>query len=113
MEGEHTPTIIQLILSTDLALIQLKDSLFNSSFFQHVDGEKAPLVLAPSQSIALCFSSLVGNFFKEVMLLTYDKITYDKIWVLLATGQNPKQAACLLFLKAWMQICNVYVCKHN
>ena len=26
MEGEHSPTIIQLILSTDLALIQLKDS---------------------------------------------------------------------------------------
>jgi len=33
MEGEHTPTIIRLILSTDLALIQLKDSLFNFSFF--------------------------------------------------------------------------------
>ena len=27
MEGVHTPTIIRLILSTDLALIQLKDSL--------------------------------------------------------------------------------------
>ena len=27
MEGEHTPTIIRLILLTDLALIQLKDSL--------------------------------------------------------------------------------------
>ena len=27
MEREHTPTIIQLIPSTDLALIQLKDSL--------------------------------------------------------------------------------------
>ena len=27
MEGEYIPTIIQLILSTDLALIQLKDSL--------------------------------------------------------------------------------------
>ena len=27
MEGEHTPIIIRLILSTDLALIQLKDSL--------------------------------------------------------------------------------------
>ena len=26
MEREHTPTIIRLILSTDLALIQLKDS---------------------------------------------------------------------------------------
>ena len=26
LEGEHTPTIIQLILSTDLAVIQLKDS---------------------------------------------------------------------------------------
>jgi len=26
MEGEHTPTIIQLILSADLAVIQLKDS---------------------------------------------------------------------------------------
>ena len=26
MEGEHTPTIIQLILSTDLSVIQLKDS---------------------------------------------------------------------------------------
>ena len=26
MEGEHTPTIIQLILSTNLAVIQLKDS---------------------------------------------------------------------------------------
>ena len=26
MEGEHTPIIIQLILSTDLAVIQLKDS---------------------------------------------------------------------------------------
>ena len=27
MEGEHTPTIILLILSTDLTLIQPKDSL--------------------------------------------------------------------------------------
>ena len=27
MEGEHTPTIIRLILSMDLALIQLKYSL--------------------------------------------------------------------------------------
>ena len=35
MEGENTPTIIWLILSTDLALIQLKDSLFNSLFSQH------------------------------------------------------------------------------
>ena len=26
MKGEHTPTIIRLILSTDLAVIQLKDS---------------------------------------------------------------------------------------
>ena len=26
MEGEHTLTFIQLILSTDLAIIQLKDS---------------------------------------------------------------------------------------
>ena len=26
MEGEHTPTIIQLIRSTDLAIIQFKDS---------------------------------------------------------------------------------------
>ena len=26
MEGEHAPTIIQLILSTDLAVIKLKDS---------------------------------------------------------------------------------------
>ena len=26
MEGEHTPTIIQLIRSTDLAVIQFKDS---------------------------------------------------------------------------------------
>ena len=26
MEGEHTPTIIQLIQSMDLAVIQLKDS---------------------------------------------------------------------------------------
>ena len=32
MEGEYTPTIIWLILSMDLALIQLKDSCFNSSF---------------------------------------------------------------------------------
>ena len=31
MEGEHTPTIIQLIQSTDLAIIQLKDSLSYSS----------------------------------------------------------------------------------
>ena len=29
MEGEHTLTIIQLILSIDLSLIQLKDSCFN------------------------------------------------------------------------------------
>jgi len=27
MEGEYTPTIIRLILSTDLVIIQLKDSL--------------------------------------------------------------------------------------
>ena len=33
MEGEHTPTIIRLILSTDLVLIQIKDLCFNSSFF--------------------------------------------------------------------------------
>ena len=31
MEGEHTPTIIQLIRSTDLAIIQLKDSHSYSS----------------------------------------------------------------------------------
>ena len=31
MEGEHTPTIIQLIRSTDLAIIQLKDSHLYSS----------------------------------------------------------------------------------
>ena len=36
MEGEYTPTIIQLILSMDIAVIQLKDSMFNSSFSQHV-----------------------------------------------------------------------------
>ena len=30
MEGEHTPTIIQLNRSTDLAIIQLKDSLLYS-----------------------------------------------------------------------------------
>jgi len=36
MEGEHTPTIIRLILLTDLTLIQLKDSLFNSSFSQQM-----------------------------------------------------------------------------
>ena len=33
MEGEHIPTIIRLILSMYLALLQLKDSYFNSSFF--------------------------------------------------------------------------------
>jgi len=31
MEGEHTPTIIQLIRSTDLAIIQLEDSPSYSS----------------------------------------------------------------------------------
>ena len=31
MKREHTPTIIQLIRSTDLAIIQLKDSLLYSS----------------------------------------------------------------------------------
>ena len=31
MEGKHTPTIIQLIRSTDLVIIQLKDSLLYSS----------------------------------------------------------------------------------
>jgi len=36
MEGEHTPTIIRLILPTDHALIQLKDSYFNSSFSQQM-----------------------------------------------------------------------------
>ena len=36
MEGEHTLTIIRLILSTDHALIQLKDSYFNSSLFKHM-----------------------------------------------------------------------------
>jgi len=40
MEGEHTPTIIWLILLMDLALIQLKDSLFNSSFSQRIAGNK-------------------------------------------------------------------------
>ena len=34
MEAEHTPTIILLFLSTDHALIQLKDSYFNSLFSQ-------------------------------------------------------------------------------
>jgi len=38
MEGEYTPAIIRLILLTDLALIQLKDSLFNSLFSQQVFG---------------------------------------------------------------------------
>ena len=36
MEGEHTLTIIRLILSTNLTLIQLKDSYFNSSFFSTI-----------------------------------------------------------------------------
>jgi len=36
MEEEHTPTIIRLILSTNLALIQLKYSYFNSSFFPNI-----------------------------------------------------------------------------
>ena len=31
MEGEHTPTIIRLIRSTDLAIIQLEDSPLYSS----------------------------------------------------------------------------------
>jgi len=31
MEGEHTPTIIRLIPSTDLAIIQLEDSPLYSS----------------------------------------------------------------------------------
>ena len=35
MKRKHTLIIIRLILSTDLALIQLKDSHFNSSFSQH------------------------------------------------------------------------------
>ena len=35
MEGEHTPTIIQLILSTDLAVIQLK----NSHLILHISGQ--------------------------------------------------------------------------
>ena len=32
LEGEHTPTIIQLIRSTDLAVIQFKDSHIYSSY---------------------------------------------------------------------------------
>ena len=35
MEGDHTPTIIQLILSTDLAVIQLKDSHLILHISQH------------------------------------------------------------------------------
>jgi len=35
MEGEHTLTIIQLILSTDLAVIQLKDSHLILHISQH------------------------------------------------------------------------------
>jgi len=35
MEGEHIPTIIQLILSTDLAVIQLKDSHLILHIFRH------------------------------------------------------------------------------
>ena len=43
MEGEHTPTIIQLILSTDLTVIQLKNShliLHISSYFLTKRGDK-------------------------------------------------------------------------
>jgi len=36
MEGEHTPTIIQLILSTDLAVIHFKDSHIFFIFPTHV-----------------------------------------------------------------------------
>ena len=36
MEREHTPTIIRLILSMDLVLIELKDSHKILHFFQHL-----------------------------------------------------------------------------
>jgi len=36
IEGEHTPIIIRLILSTDLAVIQLKDSHLIIYIFQHL-----------------------------------------------------------------------------
>ena len=38
MEGEYTPTIIQLILSTDLAVIQLK----YSHLILHISQQKSP-----------------------------------------------------------------------
>ena len=41
MEGEHTPTIIQLIRSTDLAIIQLKDSHLYSSIPTREKEDKA------------------------------------------------------------------------
>ena len=37
MEEEHTPTIIQLIRSTDLAVIQFKDSHIYSSYSQQLE----------------------------------------------------------------------------
>ena len=42
MKGEHTPTIIQLILSTDLVVIQLK----NSHLFFIFVGSQQILILA-------------------------------------------------------------------
>ena len=39
MEGEHTSTIIQLILSTDLAVIQLKDSHLFFIFLNNIAGK--------------------------------------------------------------------------
>ena len=45
MEGEYTPTIIQLIRSTDLAIIQLKDSHLYSSIPTIYRGDVAVTVI--------------------------------------------------------------------
>jgi len=54
MEGEHTPTIIQLIRSTDLAIIQFKDSHIYSSY----SNKKLPCN-GKSMQIVLCLIFII------------------------------------------------------
>ena len=64
MEGEHTPTIIPLILSTDLALIQLKDS-FKFFIFPTISSTKTPnLVPTRTHIILACEWLYIGSFEK-------------------------------------------------
>ena len=66
MEGEHTPTIIQLIRSTDLAIIQLEYSYLYSSIPTKIDEHHVVVVNKIAHVFELQMKS--GNFKVNLLL---------------------------------------------